>query len=106
MAAQLATRWGGAVQCTCIQSAFWGGLQLWVGTSQSQPGRRSALSIKNKRGSPRFALWGMGTAVKRAVCIEPIAENMAKAYGIQSYTFDGTDFFNCYAGFKHALEEV
>ncbi len=50
--------------------------------------------------------WGMGTAVKRAVCIEPIAENLAKSYGISSYTFDGMDFFNCYAGFKHALEEV
>lgn len=50
--------------------------------------------------------WGMGTAVNRAVCIEPIAENMAKAYGIQSYTFDGTDFFSCYAGFKEVVAEV
>lgn len=50
--------------------------------------------------------WGMGTSVNNAVCIEPIAENMAKAYGIKSYTFDGTDFFNCYAGFKEALAEV
>ncbi len=50
--------------------------------------------------------WGMGTAVNRAVCIEPIAENLAKAYGVKSYTLDGTDFFNCYAGFKDALAEV
>jgi len=50
--------------------------------------------------------WGMGTAVNRAVCIAPIAENLAKAYGIKSYTLDGTDFFNCYAGFKDALAEV
>ncbi|MDE3046265.1 MAG: pyruvate dehydrogenase (acetyl-transferring) E1 component subunit alpha [Verrucomicrobiota bacterium] len=50
--------------------------------------------------------WGMGTAVRRAVCIEPIGENLAKAYGISSYTFDGQDFFNCYAGFKAALKEV
>lgn len=50
--------------------------------------------------------WGMGTAVSRAVCIEPIAENLAKSYGISSYTFDGMDFFNCYAGFKAALKEV
>ena len=50
--------------------------------------------------------WGMGTAIQRALCMEPIAENLAKAYGIRSYTFDGMDFFNCYAGFKEALHEV
>jgi pyruvate dehydrogenase E1 component alpha subunit len=50
--------------------------------------------------------WGMGTAVNNAVCIEPIAENLAKAYGIKSYTLKGSDFFNCYAGFKEALAEV
>jgi pyruvate dehydrogenase E1 component alpha subunit len=50
--------------------------------------------------------WGMGTATHRALAIEPIAEHLAKAYGIKSYTFDGMDFFNCYAGFKEVLEEV
>lgn len=50
--------------------------------------------------------WGMGTAIQRALCIEPIAEHLAKAYGIKSYTLDGMDFFNCYAGFKEALEQV
>jgi pyruvate dehydrogenase E1 component alpha subunit len=50
--------------------------------------------------------WGMGTATNRALALEPIAENLAKAYGIKSYTFDGMDFFNCYAGFKEALSEV
>jgi pyruvate dehydrogenase E1 component alpha subunit len=49
--------------------------------------------------------WGMGTAVERAVCVQPIAEHFAKSYGIQSYTLDGLDFFNCYAGFQKALEE-
>ncbi len=49
--------------------------------------------------------WGMGTAIKRAVCVEPIAENFAKAYGIKSYTLDGMDFLSCYAGFKEALNE-
>lgn len=49
--------------------------------------------------------WGMGTAVSRAVCVQPIADHFAKAYGIKSYTFDGMDFFNCYAGFKDALHE-
>ena len=49
--------------------------------------------------------WGMGTAVQRAVCVQPIAEHFAKGYGIQSYTLDGMDFFNCYAGFQAALKE-
>ena len=50
--------------------------------------------------------WGMGTAVKRAVAVDPIGEHYAKAYGISSYTLDGMDFFSCYAGFQKALEEV
>lgn len=50
--------------------------------------------------------WGMGTAVSRAVCVEPIAENMAKGYGIQSYTVDGSDFFSCYALFKEVVRQV
>ncbi|MDN3507817.1 MAG: thiamine pyrophosphate-dependent enzyme, partial [Simkaniaceae bacterium] len=41
-------------------------------------------------------LWGMGTAVDRAVCVEPIAENFAKAYGIESVTLDGMNFFDTY----------
>lgn len=50
--------------------------------------------------------WGMGTAVSRAVCIEPIAENLAKAYGIQSYTVDGSNFFDCYALFEEVFKET
>lgn len=50
--------------------------------------------------------WGMGTAVSRAVCVEPIAENMAKGYGIQSYTVDGTNFFDCYALFEEVVKET
>ena len=49
--------------------------------------------------------WGMGTAATRAVCVKPIAEHFAKAYGIKSYTLDGLDFFNCYAGFQDALKD-
>lgn len=48
--------------------------------------------------------WGMGTAVSRAVCMEPIAENLAKSYGIPAYTFDGTNFFDSYALFKEVTE--
>ncbi len=49
--------------------------------------------------------WGMGTAAERAVCVKPIAEHFANSYGIKSYTLDGMDFFNCYAGFKEAMKE-
>ncbi|HSX11589.1 MAG TPA: pyruvate dehydrogenase (acetyl-transferring) E1 component subunit alpha [Chlamydiales bacterium] len=50
--------------------------------------------------------WGMGTNVARAVCVQPIAENMAKAYGIKAYSVDGSDFFSCYALFKEVMREV
>ena len=50
--------------------------------------------------------WGMGTAVAKAISVQPIAEKKAASFGLQGYTFDGMDFFNCYAGFKHVYEEV
>lgn len=50
--------------------------------------------------------WGMGTSVHRAISVEPIAENLAKSYGIESLTLDGMDFFNCYEGFKKAVAQV
>lgn len=50
--------------------------------------------------------WGMGTAVNRALCVQPIADHFAPAYGMKSYTLDGMDFNNCYSGFKHIYEEV
>jgi pyruvate dehydrogenase E1 component subunit alpha len=50
--------------------------------------------------------WGMGTAVSRAICAQPIAEKQAPAYDMKSYTLDGMDFFNCYAGFSHIFEET
>ncbi len=50
--------------------------------------------------------WGMGTAVSRAISVEPIAETKAPGYGMKGYTLDGMDFFACYAGFKHIYEEV
>lgn len=51
-------------------------------------------------------LWGMGTAVSRAVCVDPIAENMCKAYNIKGYTVNGMNFFDCYALFKETLHDV
>ncbi|MBS0647685.1 MAG: pyruvate dehydrogenase (acetyl-transferring) E1 component subunit alpha [Verrucomicrobia bacterium] len=50
--------------------------------------------------------WGMGTAVSRAISAQPIAEKQAPSYSMKSYTLNGMDFFNCYAGFAHIFEEV
>ncbi|MBA2367600.1 MAG: pyruvate dehydrogenase (acetyl-transferring) E1 component subunit alpha [Candidatus Protochlamydia sp.] len=51
-------------------------------------------------------MWGMGTAVERAVCVSRLAEDKAPGYNMKGYTFDGMDFFNCYGGFLHVFEEV
>jgi len=51
-------------------------------------------------------MWGMGTAVSRAVAAQPIAEHFAKAYDIESYTLDGLDYFNCYGGFQEIYNKV
>lgn len=50
--------------------------------------------------------WGMGTAVHRAICVDPIAEKKAEGYRMEALTLDGMDFFNCYAGFAYAVEKV
>jgi pyruvate dehydrogenase E1 component alpha subunit len=50
--------------------------------------------------------WGMGTHVNRAISVEPIAEKKAPSFGMQAYTFDGMDFFNCYLGFEHVFAEI
>lgn len=50
--------------------------------------------------------WGMGTDVKRAICVDRLAEDKAAGYNMKGYTFDGMDFFNCYAGFEHVFKEV
>ncbi len=50
--------------------------------------------------------WGMGTAVNRAISVELLAEDKAPGYNMKGYTFDGMDFFNCYAGFEHVYQEA
>lgn len=50
--------------------------------------------------------WGMGTAVNRALSVARLAEDKASSFGMKGYTFDGMDFFNCYAGFLHVYKEV
>lgn len=51
-------------------------------------------------------LWGMGTAVERAISVPRLAEDKAPGYNMKGYTFDGMDFFNCYQGFSHLFKEV
>lgn len=51
-------------------------------------------------------MWGMGTSVERAISVERLAEDKAPGYNMKGYTFDGMDFFNCYAGFSHLFNEV
>lgn len=50
--------------------------------------------------------WGMGTAVSRAIAAKRLAEDIAPGYRMNGYTFQGIDFFNCYAGFEHVHREV
>lgn len=50
--------------------------------------------------------WGMGTAVNRAISVDKLAEDKALGYGMKGYRLNGTDFFNCYAGFDHIYRET
>ncbi len=51
-------------------------------------------------------LWGMGTAVEKAISVKRLAEDVAPAYNMKGYTLNGLDFTNCYAGFEHIYQEV
>lgn len=50
--------------------------------------------------------WGMGTHIKRALSVKEIAQSKAPSFGMNAYTLDGMDFFNCYAGFEKIYQEV
>lgn len=50
--------------------------------------------------------WGMGTSVERAISVKRLAEDKAASFGMNGYTFDGMDYFNCYAGFSNVFKEV
>lgn len=51
-------------------------------------------------------LWGMGTAVERAVAVPRLAEDKAPGYNMKGYTVNGMDFFASYACFAHLFDEV
>lgn len=50
--------------------------------------------------------WGMGTAIEKAVSVKRLAEDKASSFNMKGYTFDGMDFFSCYAGFEQVHQEV
>lgn len=50
--------------------------------------------------------FGMGTKVSRALAAQPIAERLAVSYGMDSYTVDGMNFFDCYALFEKLRNQV
>lgn len=50
--------------------------------------------------------WGMGTAVHRAVALDPIGKSLASAFKIKSFEVNGMDFFQCRDTFKEALKEA
>jgi len=51
--------------------------------------------------------WGMGTHVSNAVANhQNFSQLAAEAYDMKSYYLDGMDFFNCYAGFKDAVNYI
>lgn len=50
--------------------------------------------------------WGMGTPISKAVCVKRLAEDIAPSYNICGYSFNGMDFFSCYAGFSHVYQQV
>ena len=50
--------------------------------------------------------WGMGTRVDRAIAAEPIAELQAPSYGMDGYTLDGMDYFQCFMAFSFFADAV
>ncbi|MFZ4098759.1 MAG: thiamine pyrophosphate-dependent enzyme [Chlamydiia bacterium] len=44
--------------------------------------------------------WGMGTAVGRAISVQPIAELKAPGYGMPGYSLEGSDFLACFDLFE------
>jgi pyruvate dehydrogenase E1 component alpha subunit len=49
--------------------------------------------------------WGMGTAVHRALALNPIGEKVAAAFNIESYSLDGMDLLSSYATFEKVKEK-
>lgn len=50
--------------------------------------------------------WGMGTAVKRAISVEPIAEVKGPSFGMPGKSVDGMDYFSLLDTFQEAKDYV
>jgi pyruvate dehydrogenase E1 component alpha subunit len=50
--------------------------------------------------------WGMGTATRRALAAQPIAERLCVSYAMEGFTVDGMNYFDCYALFEKLRKQV
>ncbi|MCH9633383.1 MAG: Acetoin:2,6-dichlorophenolindophenol oxidoreductase subunit alpha [Chlamydiae bacterium] len=50
--------------------------------------------------------WGMGTAVNRAIALNPIGESVAKAFNIDGYVIDGMDVLSSHYSFQKIKEKA
>lgn len=50
--------------------------------------------------------WGMGTAVSRAISVDPIAEVKGPSFGMPGKTVDGMDYFSLLSVFQEARDYV
>lgn len=50
--------------------------------------------------------WGMGTAVSRAIALDPIGESIANAFNIDSFTLNGNDLIEAYATFEEIKAKI
>ena len=51
-------------------------------------------------------IWGMGTYFKNANCVAPLAEKIAPSYNMESYTINGTNYFDVYAAFQEMQQKI
>jgi len=50
--------------------------------------------------------WGMGTAVRRALCTDEIAKKQGYSYNMANYTRNGRDWIECYSAFESIYKEA
>lgn len=51
-------------------------------------------------------IWGMGTHISRAISVPRLAEDKAASFGMEGYTLNGMDFFECYEAFSTIYQNV
>ncbi|CDR33911.1 pyruvate dehydrogenase (acetyl-transferring) E1 component subunit alpha [Criblamydia sequanensis] len=51
-------------------------------------------------------IWGMGTHISRAISVPRLAEDKAASFGMEGFTLNGMDFFECYEAFSTIYQNV